>query len=43
MWLLLLSIPFVFLVGFFLACSFALADVARLKAEIKQYKKDTQE
>lgn len=30
------SIPFVFLVGFFLACAFALADIRQLKAEIKR-------
>lgn len=29
----LLSIPFVFLLGFFLACAFALDDIRRLQAE----------
>lgn len=30
------SIPVVFLLGFFLACAFAVADIRRLKAEIKR-------
>jgi len=30
------SIPVVFLLGFFLACAFAVEDIKRLKAEIKR-------